>query len=138
MSDQPSAFFVYGTLKRGEERERLWPCVATRIELATARGRLRDLGPYPAMVDGEGRVSGELWFLDPHDVPLALKTLDAIECYDQGGVDLYVRRIIPCQTDNGETYEAFAYFYGSETAIADSPLVEPDESGICSWSAGER
>lgn len=130
---QPQAMFVYGTLKQGGVRAPLWPRRAVRIEAATTRGQLRDLGPYPALLDGDDSVLGELWFLAPEDVGVTLQVLDRVECYDQGGVDLYVRRVITCQTLAGQTCQAHAYFYAAPERIADKPVVLPGPGGYCQW-----
>ena len=69
MSD-PCYIFVYGTLKRGEVRETSWPRQPVSIEWGTLAGRLHDLGPYPALVEGEDKVLGELWQVEPADLAL--------------------------------------------------------------------
>lgn len=51
--------FVYGTLKRGEEREAMWPRWPVRVEAATTLGILYDIGPYPALAAGDDVVEGE-------------------------------------------------------------------------------
>lgn len=52
--------FIYGTLRRGEALHR-WIRRARprRIWAARASGRLLDLGQYPAMIEGNGQVTGE-------------------------------------------------------------------------------
>ena len=46
------------------------------LGMATARGRLLDLGRYPGVVDGDGRVTGEVYRL--HD-PEVLPAMDRAE-----------------------------------------------------------
>ena len=42
------------------------------LGIGTARGRLLDLGRYPGVVDGDGRVTGEVYRLrDPQVLPAA-------------------------------------------------------------------
>lgn len=133
--DEPiDALFVYGTLKRGEERSARWPRPATSIEAAEIRAALYDLGPYPAIVEGYDRVAGELWRFALVDMPETLRVLDAIECYDQGGVDLYVRKIVAGVTAAGEKFSAFAYFYGDPRRMATARRVAPDASGVSRWT----
>lgn len=134
MNDPISAVFVYGTLKRGEVRARFWPRPAVSVEAAVIQGQMHDLGPYPALVDGQHQIAGELWRLAPEDMPETLRVLDAIECYDQGGVDLYVRRAVQGRTASGEAFQAYAYFYGQPERIARYPVVAPDiNDGLCRW-----
>jgi gamma-glutamylcyclotransferase (GGCT)/AIG2-like uncharacterized protein YtfP len=80
----PLAIFVYGTLQRGQVRERCWPRPALRVEPATVRGWLFDLGPYPALVvpaAGEvaDTIAGELWHVAADDLEVTLAALDRIE-----------------------------------------------------------
>ncbi len=73
-----SLLFVYGTLRRGGSNDmaRLLPA-ATRISGARMRGRLFDLGDYPALVvdASAGWVEGEI-----HEIPEhGWSALDALE-----------------------------------------------------------
>jgi gamma-glutamylcyclotransferase (GGCT)/AIG2-like uncharacterized protein YtfP len=52
---------------------------ATRVGAGTVRGRLLDLGRYPALVTGAGRVHGEVYRLDD---PELLAVLDREEGYN--------------------------------------------------------
>lgn len=136
MDSQPgqlAKFFVYGTLQRGEVRERCWPRPPLCVEPAYAYARLHDLGPYPAIVEGGDRVRGELWTLAPEDVPATLLALDAVEGYDQGGPDWYVRRTITCWTLDGVSHGAFTYYLGAGQDIQFAPIVPPDAEGNCDW-----
>lgn len=132
---QPCAVFVYGTLKRGQQRANLWPHAPLDVQVATLRARLFDLGPYPAIVEGNDLVEGELWFFqEGHFVP-TLQRLDWIEGYAQpGGRDLYVRRVVECSGTNGQSVSAFAYFYANVDALpGDSRRVAASEDGRCRW-----
>ncbi|MCH8923369.1 MAG: gamma-glutamylcyclotransferase, partial [Planctomycetes bacterium] len=80
-------------------------------------------------------VRGELWHVAEEDLALTLKTLDEIECFDQGGVDMYVRKMISCQCDDGRKQNAYAYLYDDIDAIADKDFVPLDENGFCCWPA---
>lgn len=132
---EPNRIFVYGTLKRGELRESNWPRLPIRIEWATLPGQLRDLGPYPALLEGGDQVLGELWEVAPQDLPITLRTLDAIEGFGQGGEDLYVRRIVTCYSLAGERRDGFTYYFAHPEDIAAKPLVVPDRDGFCQWSS---
>ena len=133
MPNEQLPFFVYGTLMRGQERERFWPHLASSIETAFAQGALHHLGPYPAMVAGESWVCGELWTIEQQHLEATLRALDEVEDFDQGGVDLFKRTIIDCRIESGRQIRAYAYFYGNPAVIANRPIIEADEDGYCRW-----
>lgn len=127
--------FVYGTLKQGEERSGRWPHAPLRIEPAVVAAQLYDLGPYPALAPGNDRVLGELWTVAPDHFERTLAVLDEIECFGVDDVDLYVRRMIPCLTDDGREQQAYAYFIADPQTLQRARRVSPDERGLCHWSA---
>lgn len=126
--------FVYGTLKLGEERSCRWPYPPQSVEPAVTRAELYDLGPYPAILPGDDPVAGELWTLDPEHLDHTLRVLDEIECFGVDDVDLYVRRVIPCRTQEGREQFAYAYFLADSRAVANARRVRPDSSGVCCWT----
>lgn len=128
----PCAVFVYGTLMQGEERSGRWPRPPRKIEPATIRAELYDLGPYPAIAEGDDRVLGEIWHLAEEDMAETLKVLDEIECFGQQGVDLYVRRTVVC-TVAGGTHPAHAYFIADPAVLARGRRIPPDNEGRCRW-----
>lgn len=130
---QITGFFVYGTLQRGEVRARFWPRPPLRVEPAYAMARLHDLGPYPAIVEGEDRVRGELWTLAAEDVAITLAALDAVEGFNQGRPDWYVRRQITCYTLDGNAHNAHTYYWGNGHDISQTPVVPADAEGFCDW-----
>ena len=72
-----NALFVYGTLMRGRPNHARIQS-AIRIEPATLRGLLFGLPEgYPALIEGEGIVHGELCFFD--DLQALLGDLDVFE-----------------------------------------------------------
>lgn len=85
--------FVYGTLRRGEQRDinRLRPAPVLVGE-ATLAGRLYDLGNYPGLqLEGEGTVRGEVYRISP-----ALEAvLDEIEEVWPQQTGEYVKRDVP-------------------------------------------
>jgi gamma-glutamylcyclotransferase (GGCT)/AIG2-like uncharacterized protein YtfP len=91
------AIFVYGTLKRGEVRERCWPRKPLDVVPAVTQGALYDLGRYPALVVGDDDVSGEVWRLANEDVAVTLEALDEIEGWNGQENDEYRRAAVPCQ-----------------------------------------
>lgn len=68
--------FVYGSLLPGLSNHEVAKPYLRRVDPGTVRGRLADLGPYPALLPGlEGRVRG-MWFeLDKAGLP----ALDRLE-----------------------------------------------------------
>lgn len=133
-SDEPHFIFVYGTLKRGEERADRWPQEPRSVEPATTKACLYDIGPYPAIVEGDDVVLGELWEIDSQDMPETLRVLDEIECYGNEDVDLYVRRVVECRTLGGETRKAFTYFFAQPSQLKFATLVKPGPDGFCRWN----
>jgi len=142
MSILPPAVFVYGTLKRGEERERCWPRKPLFVEPATVLGRLVDLGPYPALLppvaDDRDVVLGELWSFALVDLAETLRVLDEVECYGVGDVDLYVRQVVACSTLNGELVGAHCYFLADAGEAQRARRVRADALGYCQWSPRRR
>jgi gamma-glutamylcyclotransferase (GGCT)/AIG2-like uncharacterized protein YtfP len=129
----PCSVFVYGTLQRGEERERCWPHAPLSIEAAEIRAALFDLGDYPAIIAGDDRVAGELWHFAADHIEATLRALDEIECFGQGGVDLYFRRLVTCRLPSGESTEAHTYFLASEADARKHQRVLADNNGVCRW-----
>ena len=103
----PDHLFVYGTLRRGApmhgllERDVEWVCAA-RI-----RGRLYDLGPFPALTDGRRNeyVQGELYRIATRDPG---RLLDALDRYEGRAFSRVVRKIEP---ELGEALEAYVYLF---------------------------
>jgi len=135
MPSENLPIFVYGTLKRGEEREPMWPRPAIKVERATTQGRLFDLGPYPALTEGTDTIDGELWHIAVDDLDVTLAALDEIECFGNDDVDLYVRRIVRCQTESGAIQKAYTYFLAAPNELADRSSIPPGQDGKCRWSA---
>jgi gamma-glutamylcyclotransferase (GGCT)/AIG2-like uncharacterized protein YtfP len=126
--------FVYGTLKHGESRELNWPRPTLKIERATTRGRIYNLGSYPAMTEGIEKIEGELWYVLSDDLEVTLAALDEIECYGNNDIDLYVRRIVQCELENGEVQRAHTYFFANPNELVDRPAILSDHDGRCRWT----
>ena len=62
--------FTYGTLMRGYGLHAVLARGASRVGAGSVRGRLLDLGRYPGLVDGRGRVHGEVYRLDDELLPV--------------------------------------------------------------------
>lgn len=113
----PRSIFVYGTLMRGEVREALLGrCDPTSWTEAVTEGELVDLGEYPGLVAGSGRVRGEL--VELRDPGPAIALLDDVEDFHGYGepASLYRRVLIEI-----ESLWAWTYLYiggGSAPRIA--------------------
>lgn len=105
--------FVYGTLKQGQLNARLLEPFARTVEPAWTHGVLFDVGEFPALIQGDGAVRGELVRLDPATIPAALALVDRLEEYqaDDEPSSMYLRRIVDVWTDRGEQERAYIYFY---------------------------
>lgn len=116
MATPPAAFFVYGTLKTGQSNYHLIAPAVRAVAPATIRGRLYDLGPFPALAEGDESVHGELLTVDPAALPRLLALLDDLEGYFPGDPDgsMYLRRVVPATLADGGAAPAYAYFYNRE------------------------
>jgi gamma-glutamylcyclotransferase (GGCT)/AIG2-like uncharacterized protein YtfP len=94
--------FTYGTLMRGYALHAVLARRATALGEATAPGRLLDLGRYPGLVEGPGRVLGELYRLDDAEL---LPVLDREEGYN------FVRRRAIVTLAGGRRVRAWLYRY---------------------------
>jgi gamma-glutamylcyclotransferase (GGCT)/AIG2-like uncharacterized protein YtfP len=112
--------FVYGTLKRGGVRQRCWPHSPVRIDEATIRAALYDLGPYPAIGRGDDLVAGEVWEIEAAHLEETLEALDVVEGFRQSDDNLYVRRLVQCQLANGRQITAWTYYFGDEAKLTSS------------------
>ncbi|MCI0359106.1 MAG: gamma-glutamylcyclotransferase [Planctomycetaceae bacterium] len=133
--ESPTGIFVYGTLQRGQVRERCWPRTPIAVEPATVRGALFDLGPYPALVEGDDTVAGELWRFALEDMPATLSALDAVEGFAGREDDLYRRVIVTCTAATGVA-NAWTYRLARASLLQSARRIAPGASGICAWQAG--
>jgi gamma-glutamylcyclotransferase (GGCT)/AIG2-like uncharacterized protein YtfP len=109
-----AGLFVYGTLRRGEER---YPVLirheASDGGAATTTGALLDLGSYPGLIiDGaKGSVAGEIYHAADPEALFA--ELDAIETFRGFGVpgSLYRRAIVRVRRADGGSAFAWTYVY---------------------------
>jgi gamma-glutamylcyclotransferase (GGCT)/AIG2-like uncharacterized protein YtfP len=129
MDEAPVAVFVYGTLKRGERNfgvsqqagwlrsEEGW---LEGFQLFHIPRRERLSYSYPAIVEGEGVVWGEVqWFAD---LGAALKTLDVLE--DEGNEYLCIQAeahlggtLEHHGFEKGRTVKVWTYVYPDQDAI---------------------
>ena len=107
--------------------------VVPAVVEATITGRLVDLGPYPALLEGKAAVRGELWRIAPADLSETLRVLDEVECFGVDDVDLYVRRIVICELDDGSFEPAFVYFLADPSTAQGHPAAPVDTAGRALW-----
>lgn len=124
-------FFVYGTLKRGQCRERCWPREPQMVRAAWTLGELYDTGPYPAMLRGNDRVVGELWSFVADDVAIVSEVLDRIEGTNQGNArNEYDREsaevfLLDAVVEPGAALKANVYIFARQELIATFKRVQP-------------
>lgn len=130
------AVFVYGTLKRGQCRETMWPETPSRVDDGWVTGDLYGRPDYPALMPGEFRVRGELWRFAPHQMSSVLATLDAIEgTTDNAAGDLYHRLNTDVFDLQGtHSAKAFTYRYNGDVD-ADGFTRLPIIDGFQCWPA---
>ena len=106
------SIFVYGTLKQHQLRASMWPCTPDLIRPAMIRAALYDTGPFPAILDGQDCVLGELWTLDLLDIVETLSVLDEAEGFDSSRNDnLYARIETDATLEDGTRVRAYVYQY---------------------------
>lgn len=132
-----AAVFVYGTLKRGQCRDRAWPVAPQNVRPAFVRGILWGRDDYPALLPGDGLVLGELWRFAPGDMAIVLTKLDEIEGTEGNSPhDLYHRREVEVCDQQGQVMQtAFTYFY-NRNPLADGFERAPEVDGIQCWPMG--
>jgi gamma-glutamylcyclotransferase (GGCT)/AIG2-like uncharacterized protein YtfP len=112
----PAFLFVYGTLRRGESRHALLEG-ARYARDGTVEGELVDLGDYPGLVAGPGRVTGELFAIGD---PALLRALDQYEGFHgfDDPASLYHRGVCRVLAPDGTRVEAWTYFYRGDRSRA--------------------
>ncbi len=145
--------FVYGTLKRGQCRESLWPRPPLAVETAYIRGRLFALAEYPALWCGDSDscldesvdsaddwIAGELWKFAPGDLEETVARLDQIEETNQPGIEnLYDRIVVRAYRQPGPSASqlAFAYQFSRRSSLLDDNRMQlvPDREAV-EWPPG--
>ena len=136
VADDSSLLFVYGTLRRGQERHDLLEELrADYLGQGIVVGELFDLGAYPGAVKSGPKSStwivGELYRLP--DVSRALKVLDDYEGVGSGEVAtvVYRREVAQIVRPDGERVSAWVYWLSEPPRGA-----RPIESGDCTKPRG--
>ncbi len=124
--ESTTRLFVYGTLMPGFTNYARIEHLVRSSRAATAEGVLIDLGAFPAMIPGRGRVKGILLELDEE----ALTITDCIEgCDPDGDRNLYDRKKAVIRLADGEEVTAWVYEFANPKQIADHPHAMIDSSG---------
>ena len=115
--------FVYGTLKVGESRGNLFQSEINgkyKIEKATIKAKLYDLGPYPAIVVGNDIVYGEAVILQEGLLDKMLPILDRIEgFYGENNPHNLYDRVTTKAYGEGEQTDVITYMF-SKPSILDT------------------
>ncbi|MGB1925175.1 MAG: gamma-glutamylcyclotransferase family protein [Rubripirellula sp.] len=129
-SPTPRSVFVYGTLKRGQCRENVWPTAPSKVTPAWIRAALYGRSDYPALRPGNDQVLGELWSFTTEKMPSIVEALDRVEGTNQiGEPDLYVRKCVPTfSIENLSLGEAYCYFYASDPRVDGFHRILPAKS----------
>jgi gamma-glutamylcyclotransferase (GGCT)/AIG2-like uncharacterized protein YtfP len=107
-------FFVYGTLKVGGKLAWQFDEVRTESVEAELEGYdLFNMGWFPAIFPGKGKVTGELHkYKDPTNVRNAM---DFIEGYrPESGKGMYIRKQATVKTKTGELFDANIYVFHTD------------------------
>lgn len=105
---RPTRLFAYGTLMRKMSAHSLIAGRVRFIDTGTITGLLYDLGEYPAAVEGQGIIHGELYeVIDP-------RLWDELDRYEDCNSDepektLYRRKTVSVKTAAYESVEAMTY-----------------------------
>lgn len=120
------SIFVYGTLKLNHLRSNVWPCAPRQIRQATIRAALYDTGPFPAILQGNDFVLGEVWTLKLEDMPRTLAALDEVEGYaPTRDANLYVRIEVDATLNDGSIVPSFTYQFATSKNQFSMRRIEP-------------
>jgi gamma-glutamylcyclotransferase (GGCT)/AIG2-like uncharacterized protein YtfP len=122
--------FVYGGLMRGFDLHH-YLAGATFIAAGWTAGRLVALGRYPGLLDGDGKVIGEIYRLE--DVAASLEALDDLEEFDPADPQqsVYLRIVRDVHVDDGATMSAWVYVYNRDASTA--PVIKSGD-----WRQGAK
>ena len=113
----PKAFFVYGTLKVGGFYANNFDRLRKSSVKAKIKGTMFNVhNHYPAVVPSEvDEVQGELHYYDSEDE--VTQAMDRIEGYSKGhgSKNLYVRKRVDVELEDGSTIQASTYFFNRDT-----------------------
>jgi len=124
MSEIVTKLFVYGTLMPDYPNYRQIEDLVIDHKPGMIEGVLVDLGAYPALIEGEGRVKGVVFEMDAD----ALEITDRIEGFHPNRDRcLYLRQKTVVMLETKEQVTAWTYLFANPDAIADCPQLVVDE-----------
>ena len=126
-----TSVFAYGTLKRGQCRDKCWPAKPIRVSTVWTFGSLFARDDYPAMLAGDDHVLGECWEFEPAVMERVLRRLDEVEWTNQPGQpDLYHRVTIEVFDLDGRPFStAYGYQYATNPLNDGFVLMVPKSTG---------
>lgn len=113
-------FFVYGTLMRGMCNHKILAQKAIEnIEPAVVEGKdlyIHKCGIFPCMVEGTGKVFGEIITIKLEYLDTSIKLLDKLEGYygPNNDKNLYHRILGHCKTLDDSLVECYMYLYNTK------------------------
>jgi gamma-glutamylcyclotransferase len=105
--------FVYGTLCKGLSRNEVLK-ESEYLGFALCKGVLKDVGSFPAFINGDKDVIGEVYRIDPD---IVLPILDRIEGYSKNNEagSLYLRLDLPVRLlSTGKWVDAITYIFNRD------------------------
>ena len=125
--------FVYGTLKPGFGNYDRIEHLVRSAQAASTQGVLVDLGAYPAMIPGHGRVKGILLEV----VEAALVIADGIEGFQvDREQNLFKRKKQIIRLESGGEVKAWVYEFADPDRIIDYPhamVKSTDDLPVYEW-----
>jgi len=119
--------FVYGTLMEGFGNHNLYlKGKIQSINYGETQGELYHLPPgYPAMLDGNGAVKGEI--IRVMDDNKLMEKLDSLEGYrGEGNHNLYDRRMRNIKDTDGNIIPCLVYIYQDAEYVKENGILIPD------------
>ena len=115
--------FVYGTLMSRFDNPMsfLLESNCQLVGKGIIKGRLYDAGDFPAAVydeQSEETIKGEIHLIHPEKFNKVIHLLDQYEGFSEGNeaASLYVRNVLPVQSEDGHSVPCWAYIYNQSTA----------------------
>lgn len=106
--------FVYGTLKQGFRNHD--HCLDGNYDKkidATITGQLFNVGYFPALIEKDGIVKGELYYLPENRYEEILNRLDRLEGFNPvSNNGMYLRKLRAAETSEGTT-ECYVYIWNN-------------------------
>lgn len=118
--------FTYGTLKVGGILSHAFDTIRGEVIAATLNNyNLYDLGAFPGILPGDGRVHGEIHTYNEHKEEVLI-AMDQIEGYDTNseGDSLYLRRKVNVITDDNKEVEVYVYIFNQDIETYEADIIE--------------